>query len=492
MHDRQLEDQVRIALRREGDSLPLTVTSAELERRFLLRKRERTDRRLSLVAAAVGVFGLGTALAIGNGLLRLPAVGEPSGPPPTVIPTGVPASSQPSIAPTPTPGPSAPADPLGGLPDLPIDPVAIDSVVTEDAGDQADTTPDLTSRPLSGATRLDASSAALTIACDGPDAVLRWGTSDDPTRLLDERIACDGAPQRVEVDLTMVQPMIDYVIYLDATPATAMRAIVETFGYSTDAGRLPPVAAPDGTVLIDEGDPDSGEATGTMQSLRVGAVPPRPVYRVAISCFGVGTARWSIGQEGEADFVARGEVDCRAGAVGVTVAEGIQPYDAIVWLTTDAANAWRIIISDPYGPVSFIAPRLVLSSEESIDGVFGTGLGGCVSQGEGGDSCAGIWLARDGAPVLTVPAGARVVARIEDGWSFQQARMTAGRRDDARMSMFVDDETDLGSRPDGGSTISFQLGDLAPGEWLIRVRGSAEKGDDTFSAYYDIPVMIVE
>lgn len=75
MHDSRLEDQVRSALRARADALPMTITTAELERRLVLRRRSRTGRRLTAAAAVVAVVAVGSIIAFGNGWLRTPTVG---------------------------------------------------------------------------------------------------------------------------------------------------------------------------------------------------------------------------------------------------------------------------------------------------------------------------------------------------------------------------------------------------------------------------------
>lgn len=75
MHDSRLEDQLRGALRARADALPVTITTAELERRLVLRRRGRDGRRLTFAAAAVAVVAIGSIVALGNGWLRMPAVG---------------------------------------------------------------------------------------------------------------------------------------------------------------------------------------------------------------------------------------------------------------------------------------------------------------------------------------------------------------------------------------------------------------------------------
>jgi hypothetical protein len=90
MHDTRLENEIRTALRADGDALPLTITDAELDRRLALRRRERAGRRFALAAAAVVVVAVGSMVAFGGGWLRLPAVGVDASPSPE---TSAPAAS---------------------------------------------------------------------------------------------------------------------------------------------------------------------------------------------------------------------------------------------------------------------------------------------------------------------------------------------------------------------------------------------------------------
>lgn len=84
MHDTQIEEQLRDVLRAEGDGIPLTITTAELERRLAARRRATGGRRLSWAAAAVTAIVVVSIVAAGNGWLKLPATGtvhSPSGSP---------------------------------------------------------------------------------------------------------------------------------------------------------------------------------------------------------------------------------------------------------------------------------------------------------------------------------------------------------------------------------------------------------------------------
>jgi hypothetical protein len=83
MHDGQVEERLRTVLRAEGDHLPMTISSADLERRLLLRRRRTRGRWVSLVAAAAAVVAIVGIAALGNGWLA-PAVGTQVSPSPSI------------------------------------------------------------------------------------------------------------------------------------------------------------------------------------------------------------------------------------------------------------------------------------------------------------------------------------------------------------------------------------------------------------------------
>jgi hypothetical protein len=100
MSDADLEARLRATLRREAADQPFTITSAELERRLAARRRGRNGQRMTLLAAAVAVVAVGAVVALANGWLRQPSVGQASPPPAASIP---PASVAPDASPTPSP-----------------------------------------------------------------------------------------------------------------------------------------------------------------------------------------------------------------------------------------------------------------------------------------------------------------------------------------------------------------------------------------------------
>ena len=149
-----------------------------------------------------------------------------------------------------------------------------------------------------------------------------------------------------------------------------------------------------------------------------------------------------------------------------------------MWVTTEPANSWRIVVIDPYGAPSFIAPQLIMWAGADMEGAGVAGLARCVSHGEGGDSCAGVWSARDGSALVSVPVRSDVTVALGDDWTIREARVTAYLREDARSNPFAA-ERDVAYFPDGGDRIIVSLADLEAGEWVIRVTGSGGKEGDS-------------
>jgi hypothetical protein len=481
MHDTNLDERLRSVLRQEGDGLPFTITTDELERRLVLRRRERNGRRLSLMAAGVAAIAVGTIFALSNGwLANAPAIGTDPTPSPAPTPTA-------TAAPTPVPS----LDPLAALPVLTQSPGSLDFYSTENPGDPTNADPVLGGNALDGV-HMAAREAGVNIACLGPDAKFTWGWDLDRTAVASESVTCDGTVQSHRYDVAALQPMIGQIMVFEAAPRTAYRILVETFGVTNDPVPvvLPSLATPAGKVVDDVTLSEGAQASATPVALRAGSVPPRGVYLVALVCLGEGTARWSIGAEGTRDFVAGDEISCNGAPVGFQVAEGIPPTDAKVWVTTDPANTWHIIITDPYGAPRFIAPPLFMWPGTTTQGAGGAGLGQCVSHGEGGDSCAGPYHARDGAAVVTVAVDSDVTVALQDGWTIGQARVRAASRSDVRSDPFVSAETEVAYFEKGGESVTISLTGLQPGDWVVRVMLNGTKGTDTFGGVYDIPVTI--
>ena len=228
MHDTKLEERLRTVLRTEGDNLSLTITTDELERRLVLRRRARNGQRLSLMAAGIAVLAVGTMVALSNGWLGDANV--------ATDPSPSPAPSAPSsLAPNPssTPAPAASAA-LAALPTFEADPLTLDHYMAEDGGQPFDPDTTLYSRELDGV-RLDALEAQIRVACLGSDATLDWGIAPDPRSIASETITCDGTVQTFRYDLAEHEPLSDQTFDFKTTKATAFRLIIDTYGSKSRA-----------------------------------------------------------------------------------------------------------------------------------------------------------------------------------------------------------------------------------------------------------------
>lgn len=489
MHDTNLEERLRSVLRAEGDNLSLTITTDELERRLALRRRARNGQRLSLMAAGIAVLAVGTMVALSNGWLRGTNVATDPSPSPAPSASASAAPSE-SLAPVATPSPAASVDPLAALPELAKDPLSNDYYQTEDPGQPTETDPGLISHGFDGV-NMEAREAGVKIVCLGPDGAFRWGSDVDRTSVASETVVCDGTIQSFRYDVAAQQPMISQILVLDTTPSTPYRILVESFGFTNDPRptALPSFAIPAGAVL-DDVTTNGGATNDGAVALKAGNVSPRADYRVALVCLGVGTAQWAIGDLGERDFVATGVVDCDGSAIGFEVSEGVPAAATQVWVYTDPANDWRIVVTDPFGAPSFIAPPLVMFAGADMEGVGVAGLARCVSHGDGGDSCFGVWSPRNGSDLISVPTGSDVTVRLDDGWQIGQASVKAALRESVRRDPIGLVEHDVASFEEGGDRLTIPLTGLQPGEYIVRVTLNATKGSDSFGGYYDIPVII--
>jgi hypothetical protein len=489
MHDSSIEDRLRATLRSEADDLPLTVTTEELERRLALRRRDRMNRRLGLLAAGIAAIAVGTAVAVAVGPFRGPDVAAT--PRPTIEPTVPVPSPVVSSGPVDPDQITAPLDPTQG---------AVDSVETSQPGEASSTDSFMESVIAFEPVRTDAREARFKVLCLGPDdARLSWGTPEDRGAIASESIRCDGHVESLRYDLTGRQPLIDHWIWIDATVRTHYRVLLETFGHTNVPApvELPDLATPAGTVLLDTRI-DAGTAPGgTPGTGRAGDVPPRGTYRVAMVCLGSGSARWTIGAEGASDFIDAGEVPCDGAAVGFSSTTGMPSADPTVYVSTDPGASWHLVITYPYGPPAFIPPTLQMWAGADMEGSPTSGPAQCVGYDSNVDSCGLSLSPRDGAPVVTVPTGADVSLRLGDGWSFTQASVRVADRGAVRSDPTNAEFRDVGLLEDGAGPISADgdrmtasVASLEPGEWIVIVTVSATKGGHTFGATYLMPLRI--
>jgi hypothetical protein len=224
MHDANLEERLRSVLRSEGDNVSLTITTDELERRLVLRRRARTGQRLSLMAAGIAIVAVGSMVALSNGWLGDSNVA--TDPSPSPAPTA-PSTVAPSASPHPDNAAAAAA--LAALPTIEADPRTVDHYGAEYGGEPSNPDTTLSSRQLDGV-RLDALEAQVRVVCRGADATLDWGIGSDPRSIASETITCDGTVQAFRYDLAAHEPLSEQTFDFKTTPATAFRLFIDTFG----------------------------------------------------------------------------------------------------------------------------------------------------------------------------------------------------------------------------------------------------------------------
>jgi hypothetical protein len=516
VHD-NLEDRIRTVLRTEGDALPLTITPDELERRLALRRRERQGRRLSLTAAAVAIVAIGSLLAASNGWLRMPGVGTPpeataapspsatNTPPPTPTEAGLPCTA---IGPNPNDQPPTVA--LGATPG---DSIAYGGALgayrlgdraSGDQGGWASIDPGRLERvPATPPTERLVVFASAPDACltgliadatpvDSPDAApeLVAELSVAPTRTIEFNKPISGEwLLRLHVSFetqTGVAAWSETYFRVDATNPVA--------SLGTVLGSLPVLNTPPGTVFLDEHSPnlEPGEATGLTEETLVGRVQPRGMYVVDVVCLGSSPLRWSIGHEGEVDGLVAADQTCNGEFGGRSVELGIPTADLDVVLQGDPATAWRIRVATVVDEPAFVPPAIRMIEVGNAEGAADAAqaYGRCVSTADASDQCAGEWFTLDGARSILVPVGSRLTFALQDGWTIEQARITAAVADDVRATPFPH-EYSVGFVATGGLHVTIPV-ELGRGSWIVRVALNASKGGATFGAYYDLALVIGE
>ena len=258
-------------------------------------------------------------------------------------------------------------------------------------------------------------------------------------------------------------------------------------------GNLPQLDVPPGTVFVDEHSTKlaPGEPTGLTDATVVGAVQPRGMYIVDVVCLGQSPLRWSIGHEGELDALAAGEQTCNGNASEQTVELGIPTADLAVALEGDPATAWRIRVATTADPPPFVPPALRMWLPSDPDGSSGgtQAYGRCVSTAAGSDQCAGEWFVLEGSRSILAKSGSKLSFALQDGWTIDQARVTAAVTDQVRAKPFAT-EYSVGFVDAGGPTITIPV-DLGRGSWIVRVALNATgAGQQSFGAYYDLPLVI--
>jgi hypothetical protein len=322
MHDSRLEDRLRSVLRAEGDGLPLTITSAELERRLLLRRRRATSRWVSLVAAAVAVVAVGAVIAFGDGWFA-PVVGTQ----PSASPSSAAIETPFEVFPTPVVIPGlgriAQARNSGVL--FEVEPIVSDG----------------TNGTLNS--ELDSSTFAVTLKV----ACLGTGAMDVSVNGRTQAAACqpyvagrDAAETPVIIDFPIVNQAVkaSYTVP-DKIPFTILVEYLPIYD------RLPPLETPLGTVAVDaasDSDRPIPGYPGVVVEKIVGRVPASATQRVAIDCLGPGTLTFTLGSPSSPETALVVETLCDGEALEHSNTPTIAgPQDLSI--SVDARIAWHII-----------------------------------------------------------------------------------------------------------------------------------------------------
>ena len=326
MHDTQIEEQLRGVLRAEGDGIPLTITTAELERRLAARRRATGGRRLSLLAAAVATIAVVSIVAAGNGWLKLPAIGTVPSPSPSASPEPTAErSAVPSFKPVPGVGriePPAGSTVLTEV--LPTTFAAVDrgSFDAELPPEQYDVT--------------------VQLLCVGSNVTVSEGSREWPN-------ACYAEADPNPSPASLVIPVVDGHLSLrwTAEPNVGYTMLVTT---TVLPASLPPLDPADTTAepVIDASSPFDRPLTGgtnTRVTQPVGVLGDAPEYEISVVCLGPGEMPYSLGQPGRSDFVMSSTISCNGAPKHESFSNGggiVGPHE--VYITTDTRTAWRVRI----------------------------------------------------------------------------------------------------------------------------------------------------
>jgi hypothetical protein len=518
VHDSQLEDRVRAALRTEGDALPLTIMTAELERRLTLRRRERAGRRLSLSAAGIAAVLVVSVVGVSNGWFANQERGASAEPSEAALPT----SGQ-SSAPTPQPSDDvldcdvvepneADQPPLVWMGASPGDSIGffgvlgayqINSRISGEeggwtsvragelqavpAGPPVERLGVLTNDSYACLTSLFVEAVPIDQRAATPIEIANIGSA--PTRVIEfarpplgewllrvrtEFATIDGAPLWTEM-----------FFRVDArNPDASLGPVL---------GSLPLIASPPATIFIDQHSEalEPSTPTGETSETLLGQVPPRGQYIVQAVCAGGPPMRWSIGHEGQFGFLAAGDVTCDGRFIELAVDQGLPSAPAEFVIQGDPGTAWRFRIFSIADEPSFIPPPLRLWVTGDPDGLddAAEAYPRCISTAEASDPCSGEWMLIDGAKALLAASGASVTLALpEDGWTVDGARVTAVARNQILAGQHAP-EYSVGFAEVGEPEITIPV-ELGRGSWIIRVALNATRGGETFGAYYDFLLTI--
>lgn len=361
MHDTAFEQKLRAALQTEGDGLPLTVTAAELERRFALRRRGGLNRFAGLgLVAAIGVALIGLAGVAGGWFEARPIGPAPdpslraSAPPrPTIRPSNVPTSTVPVA--------------LSSLEELfgqeSIEPTQV--VRAQAFGPATGPTPTEPGGPRSVtfAPVGDAMSSVVTVGCLGPDSVQLIVNSGRPQASPDViPFLCGGGVSSRFVDLEK-----GGTIGVASTVPASWRIVVwEPIREPLHAASITDTTlVPEGQVALltarsetrapnYEAAPTGGAGRETVQ---LDGLATRDRYRIAVSCAGPSTIRYAIGDR-SADNSITEDVGTVVECDGGTHTDEIEipfPNGGRLFITSEARTAWEVTVLADKPPIDVVA-----------------------------------------------------------------------------------------------------------------------------------------
>jgi hypothetical protein len=526
MHEGGLEDRLRTVLRGEGDALPLTITTAELERRRALRQRGRLGRRATVLAAAVVVVAVGSLVATTGGWFRPAIVG-----------------SGPSSSPTTTTAPSEAAHQCET-----IDPASMSEppnllMGTTPGDDRAwgglGSSYRLADKQVGEEGTWDRDSIAfetvnagfpterIQVLASGPDACLIGIRVDgvpseepgaSPIRLAD----MTSEPTRVlEFDMP---PTGDWLLQVHAAFATVSGTYAwrETFFALAvpDCTPLDPTAAVApptiglissfegsgathaGTQVASAWNGESSGSRGTWDGLPTD--PDQVLTAPGLDGLQISASACLVDIRAEALLTVYAELPEPAPTpieLEIRRGEG-SPVAAVVppptggwtlrirasFLTTDGSEAWsetlfRVFSRFP-APGLTVAPDFFEVMSDAHCPSYQLKSGASAS-----DQCEVPYELVEGRDPIPVASGTSIPFRLEDGWIIDEARTVAVDAELVARGDFAP-EYSVDFQENVGATLTVPI-ILDPGAWIVRISLNATRNGDTFGALYDIAITVV-
>ncbi len=531
MHDDELEARLRDLLGTEGDALPVTVTSEELERRLSLRRRERFGRRFGFVATSAAVIAVVSALALSSGWLGRTSIGSGPSPAPNVDSghSQGPAVSIPSAGTCEQVDPAALQEPptlvmgvqpgdaaaIGGLrsayrlgdrrigeegtwdhdsigfesvlagfgtermqvfaidPDVCLVGLRVVAKPSDRMGDESIQLAELTSEP-SRMLEFDKPSAGEWFVQVHADFATASGTS-----AWAETFFVIDVPDCVPLDASSAD-----------LPTVALMSSFEGDGASHSGAQV---------AWAWKGNVDG--APGTWDGLA--AEPDVVATAPGFDGLQVTAGACLVDVRAEALLTVFAEVPDPAPTpidLEIRRGEGSPVVDVVppppggwtvriraAFPTVDGSEAW----SETLFQVSsrFPAPGLTIGPEFfEIMAEAGCPSYTLTTGASAADQCGGSFALMEGREPIIVASGAPLEFRLTDGWLIDEARTIAVDSELVARGEFAP-EYSVDFQESVGDTLSLPIA-LDPGSWIVRITLNGHQQGDTFSAHYDIALTV--